>query len=243
MTLIDFIFFGLLFVSPLSVYYVLLSKGFLFVLISCLIAWLYIDFFSGILHIVFDNKNINIPYFSSLDNSVKEIAYNFQHHHKNTSLIYTKSSIEILKEIKYLIFVYLIIPIWICIFGAFNADVFSLSNDYFILLHISQILIMFGALTQLSHRNSHMPQTQKIKLFVYLENLGIIMSNKYHHQHHINYDKNFPTLSGKTGSLVNYLYKKIKNERFFQILFILLGIFGSNICLLFAEFLYKKIAL
>ena len=113
MPVIDFIFFCLISIIPFSLYAIYLSNGFIYLIIAFLVSWLYMDFYSGILHIVFDNENINIPYLTSLDKLIKNIAHNFQYHHDKVSEIYTKPIYDLILEIKYLIILFFIIPFFI----------------------------------------------------------------------------------------------------------------------------------
>ena len=232
MPLINFIFFLLLLILPFSTLTIYLTKGLMFINILFIVVWLYTDFFSGILHIVFDNENVNIPYFTSLNIIIKNIAHDFQYHHKKVTYAKTINEIyEFILEIKYLIITTFMIPFFL----------FGNSLEYFELFYVSQMLLAFGVLLQLSHRNSHMPTNLKSSLFIILEKTGIIMSKEYHHQHHTTYDRNFPILSGKTSPLVNYLYNNIKSERFFQILCLFLSIFGGYIGLVMTNFLMDLI--
>ncbi len=206
------IFTSLFVIFPILLHNTYMTRGLIYVLFSFIITFIYSDFYSALLHIVFDNENIHIPFSSVIDNILKNIANGFHQHHLKPLNIYTNPLSELLFDMEYVGIAFLLFG---CIFG----------NLYFFIL-----ILCFVQLGQMAHRNSHTPLSQKSKIIYFFEKYNFIISTEYHHIHHTTYDRNFAVLCGTMDPVLNYLYKNIKNPCFFQILGVILFPIHGFIC-------------
>lgn len=157
-------------------------------LIVFLIAYVYTDLLSGVLHIILDNeRSLNLSIVSSL-------ARGFQEHHRTPNTIHEMSLYDHL----YTMHLPLVMAFPPVVLMNFNMGYFVYLN-FVIMLH----------LMQMAHRWAHMPSSRVHFIVKFLQHVGLLVSRKNHLTHHDNvYNTNFCIMNGWFNAPLNFAVRK-----------------------------------
>ena len=158
---------------------------FIVVLNYCLV-----DLLSGLLHIVCDNPEfLNVPYISKL-------AYGFQQHHINTTLIVKMRLQDHIRPMSSVITFMSIIGFIIHGIENYKLYVYIMTLSFYI------------CLMQCSHRWSHMKENNRNWVINQLQSLNVLLKPSEHLKHHTEpYVENFCIMNGSFNSLLNAITK------------------------------------
>merc|ERR1712194_67774 len=153
------------------------------------IAALYIEFASGLLHIVFDNEKLNsLPILGSL-------THDFQMHHIQPARV-TQISIWSHLQDCHLPGVMMLCWQIVCLRGR---D--ALRPFWFFSIAMLHLMYM-------THRWSHLPSSRLHPLVRWGQRNGLLLSMHQHLQHHRTFDCNYSLLTGWSTNLLNAAVRK-----------------------------------
>ncbi len=165
------------------------------VLTTFIVAYLWYDLFSGILHVVLDNPSVmKIPI-------LNEPCLEFQWHHHLPHDLCSKSFLEVCGDLNLPVGI-----VWLVMIGPKETFLgipfgFGLREPLaFNLMAWKLIMAYFG---QLCHSMSHMPASRRPEWVNYLQNAGMMIHPKQHAQHHKTYDDKFCIGSGMWNPVVS----------------------------------------
>jgi hypothetical protein len=122
----------------------------------------------------------------------QEVAISFQRHHDKPIEISWRPTLNFFLEP--------MVP-WAII----GAQSLFIKNDFTVAVLFN--LFFTTQLMMFAHRWSHMANSRKPPGVKTLQNLGIIMSDAHHHDHHRTYDCNFAICAGWSNPVMNWLTK------------------------------------
>jgi len=158
---------------------------FIVVLNYCLV-----DLLSGVLHIVLDNPEfLNTPIISKL-------AYGFQQHHINTTLIVKMKLQDHIRPMSSVIILMSVIGFIIHGIENYKLYVYIITLSFYI------------CLMQCSHRWSHMKEHNRGCIINQLQSLNVLLKPSEHLKHHTEpYVENFCIMNGAFNSMLNAITK------------------------------------
>lgn len=193
-------------VLALCGYGVLQTTSPLALLVTFVVFYFYIDFYSGVLHVVLDNpKFVNLPL-------IGVPCVEFQWHHTFPYDISTRDLFDVWGDLNVLLLVKSII-----LFG-----IFGFTTTTFM---VAAIGYAWGYANQFSHRLTHTAPRRRSKLAVWLQEHHVLLPPATHQIHHSDHSQSFPVLSGHSRGLIQSMLRVVPNGYAWLILFLLLTAF------------------
>lgn len=170
------------------------------------VMYFYIDFYSGVLHVVLDNPRfIRLPL-------IGVPCVEFQWHHTFAYDISTRKLLDVWGDLNVLLFVKSLFLFGICGFTPTT-------------LMVAGVGYSLGYANQLSHRLAHTAPRQRPKLATWLQEHHVLLPPAVHHVHHASYDQSFPVLNGHSRGLIQGMLRIVPNGFAWLGLFVLLSAF------------------
>jgi hypothetical protein len=163
------------------------------VLVATFVAlYFYIDFYSGVLHVVLDNPRfVRLPL-------IGVPCVEFQWHHTFPYDISTRRLLDVWGDLNVLLLVKSLFLFGIC---GFSPTTFMVAGVGYSL----------GYANQFSHRLTHTAPRNRPKLAVWLQEHHVLLPPEVHHAHHTNYEHAFPVLSGHSRGLIQAMLRFVPN--------------------------------
>mmetsp|Transcript_26077 Transcript_26077/g.82493 ORF Transcript_26077/g.82493 Transcript_26077/m.82493 type:complete len:465 (-) Transcript_26077:42-1436(-) len=159
-----------------------------------LLAAIWVEYISGLIHVVFDN-----PYFQKAP-FIGAPARDFQWHHRKPTHICNQT--------------------WRKFLGAIDSGVILLFGATLVLRPEDRWMRMFVLLSfpmlylmMASHRWSHTRPSQLPSVVSLLQNSGVLLSKEVHSKHHANYDVNFSLLTGWSNPVLNFCVQNVMGPK------------------------------
>jgi hypothetical protein len=161
-------------------------------LATFVVMYFYIDFYSGVLHVVLDNPRfVRLPV-------IGVPCVEFQWHHTFAYDISTRRLLDVWGDLNVLLFVKSIFLFGICGFSPVAFMVAGVGYSY-------------GYANQLSHRLTHTAPRRRPKLAVWLQEHHILLPPAVHQIHHADYEQSFPVLNGHSRRLIQAMLRVVPN--------------------------------
>jgi|GEM_PF-2542784 len=161
-------------------------------LATFVVMYFYIDFYSGVLHVVLDNPRfVRLPL-------IGVPCVEFQWHHTFAYDISTRRLLDVWGDLNVLLLVKSLFLFGIC---GFTPATFMVAG----------VGYSFGYANQFSHRLTHTAPRHRPKLAVWLQNHHVLLSPAVHQIHHTNYDQSFPVLNGHSRGLIQAMLRLVPN--------------------------------
>lgn len=168
--------------------------------------YFYIDFYSGVLHVVLDNPRfVKLPL-------IGVPCVEFQWHHTFPYDISTRRLLDVWGDLNVLLFVKSLLLFGIC---GFTTTTFMVAG----------VGYAWGYANQFSHRMTHTAPGKRPKLATWLQERHVLLPPASHHVHHNDHSLSFPVLNGHSSRLVQRMLEIIPNGYFWLVLFLLLSAF------------------
>ncbi|MGB0590670.1 MAG: fatty acid desaturase CarF family protein [Myxococcota bacterium] len=168
--------------------------------------YFYIDFYSGVLHVVLDN-----PAFCNLP-IVGVPCVEFQWHHTFAYDISSRKLTDVWGDLNPLL--------------AMKAGVlFAILGPTRLALMVAGVGFFWAYVNQFAHRMSHAHSSTRPKWAQWLQRRHILIPPSVHQVHHKTYDTTFPVLSGLTRQPIEWLLKLVPNQWVWLTTFLLLTAF------------------
>jgi len=163
------------------------------VLVATFVAlYFYIDFYSGVLHVVLDNPRfVRLPL-------IGVPCVEFQWHHTFPYDISTRRLLDVWGDLNVLLLVKSLFLFGIC---GFSPTTFMVAGVGYSL----------GYANQFSHRLTHTAPRNRPKLAVWLQEHHVLLPPEVHHIHHGNYERAFPVLNGHSRKLIDAMLRVVPN--------------------------------
>ncbi len=181
-----------LLVLGLCVFGVAQTTNPLALLLTAVFFYFYIDFYSGVLHVVLDNPRfVKLPL-------IGVPCVEFQWHHTFPYDISTRSLFDVWGDLNVLLLIKSVV-----LFG-----LFGFTTTTFM---VAGVGYAFGYANQFSHRLTHTAPRNRPKLAVWLQEHHVLLPPATHQIHHSSYDQSFPVLNGHSRTLIQKLLKIVPN--------------------------------
>lgn len=168
--------------------------------------YLYIDFYSGVLHVVLDNPRfVNLPV-------IGVPCVEFQWHHTFAYDISTRRLFDVWGDLNVLLLVKSLFLFAIC---GFTPAAFTVAG----------IGYSLGYANQFSHRLAHTAPRHRPKTAVWMQEHHVLLRPAVHQQHHADHDDSFPVLNGHSRHLIQRMLRVVPNGYPWLVLFGLLTAF------------------
>jgi len=189
------------------------------VLLATFVAmYFYIDFYSGVLHVVLDNPRfVRLPL-------IGVPCVEFQWHHTFPYDISTRRLFDVWGDLNVLLLIKSIFLFGICGF----------TNTAFM---VAGVGFFWGYANQFSHRLTHMAPRLRPRFAVWLQEHRVLLPPAVHQVHHESYDRAFPVLSGHSRGLIQAMLRIVPNGFPWLALFVVLTAFD----LVFVAWLIERI--
>jgi hypothetical protein len=162
--------------------------------------YFYIDFYSGVLHVVLDNPRfVRLPL-------IGVPCVEFQWHHTLPYDISTRRLVDVWGDLNVLLIVKSIFLFGIC---GFTTTAFMVAG----------VGYAFGYANQFSHRLTHTAPRNRPKMAVWMQENHILLQPSVHHEHHNDHSTSFPVLSGHSRGLIQWMLGIVPNGYFWLVLF------------------------
>jgi hypothetical protein len=168
--------------------------------------YFYIDFYSGVLHVVLDN-----PQFVKLP-LIGVPCVEFQWHHTFPFDISTRRLFDVWGDLNVLLIAKSVFLFGIC---GFTTTTFM----------VAAVGYAWGYGNQLSHRLTHTAPRQRPKLATWMQENGVLLEPSVHHAHHVDHTVSFPVLNGRSRGLIQRMLGVVPNGYPWLVLFLLLTAF------------------
>lgn len=189
-----------LFILAICVYGIAQAPNPIALLVTFVVMYLYIDFYSGVLHVVLDNPRfVRLPL-------IGVPCVEFQWHHTLAYDISTRRLLDVWGDLNVLLLVKSLFLFGIC---GFNPVTFMVAG----------VGYSWGYMNQFSHRLAHTAPRNRPKLAVWLQEHHILLPPAVHHIHHTHYDQAFPVLSGHSRGLIQGMLRVVPNGFSWLVLF------------------------
>jgi hypothetical protein len=177
-----------------SAYGILQAPSLPALLVAALALYLYIDFYSGMLHVVLDNpESVTLPI-------VGIPCVEFQWHHTLSYDISSRSLLDVWGDLNVLVCLKL-------------AGLFGLMGFTPTSMMVAGVGFFWGYTNQWSHRMTHSAVSKRPRFAIWLQEHGVILAPAVHHIHHSGaHDEAFPVLSGHTRGLIQWLLRVTSNR-------------------------------
>ena len=193
-------------VLALSAYGILQTEQLLSLLAVFAFLYLYIDFYSGVLHVVLDNPRfVRLPL-------IGVPCVEFQWHHTLPYDISTRKLFDVWGDLNALLLIKSLFLFGIC--GVTPTT-----------LMVAGVGYAWGYANQVSHRLAHTAPRHRPRFAVWLQKHHLLMEPSAHHVHHNDHTKSFPVLSGHSRRLIQRMLQVVPNGWAWLALFVLLTAF------------------
>ena len=197
-----------LFILGLSVYGIAQAAALhpLLLLATFAALYFYIDFYSGVLHVVLDNPRfVRLPL-------IGVPCVEFQWHHTFPYDISTRRLLDVWGDLNVLLLVK-------CLF------LFGLLGFNTVTFTVAGVGFFYGYLNQFSHRLTHTAPRRRPKSATWLQEHHVLLPPETHHLHHNDVEQSFPVLNGHSRRLVDAMLRVVPNGYPWLVFFILLTAF------------------
>ena len=191
-------------IIALSVYGIAQTSSPLALLATFVAMYFYIDFYSGVLHIVLDN-----PRFVSLP-VIGVPCVEFQWHHTFAYDISTRTLFDVWGDLNVLLFAKSLF-----LFGTLGFTPTTLT--------VAGVGYSLGYANQLSHRLTHTSPRRRPKWAVWLQERHILLPPAIHHEHHSDYSQAFPVLNGHSRGVLQWMLRIVPKGYVWLGLFLVLS--------------------
>ncbi|MGB5810573.1 MAG: fatty acid desaturase CarF family protein [Polyangiales bacterium] len=175
-------------------------------LATFLFMYLYIDFYSGVLHVVLDNPRfVNLPL-------IGVPCVEFQWHHTFAYDIATRRLFDVWGDLNVLLLAKSLFLFGIC---GFTPAAFTVAGVGYSL----------GYMNQFSHRLTHTAPRHRPKAATWLQEHHVLLQPAIHQEHHTNHEVSFPVLSGHSRGVIQRMLRVVPNGYPWLVLFLLLTAF------------------
>jgi len=172
-------------------------------LATVLFLYFYIDFYSGVLHVVLDNpKFVTLPL-------IGVPCVEFQWHHTLPYDISTRRLLDVWGDLNVLLLAKSVFLFGIC---GFTTTAFMVAG----------VGYGFGYANQFSHRLTHTAPKNRPKLATWLQERWLLLPPEIHHVHHNDHTESFPVLNGHSRGLVQGMLGIVPNGYPWLVLFMVL---------------------
>lgn len=193
-------------VLALIVYGIAQTTQPLALLATFVIFYFYIDFYSGVLHVVLDNPRfVNLPL-------IGVPCVEFQWHHTFPYDISTRRLLDVWGDLNVLLIAKTLILFALC---GFSTTVFTVAG----------IGYAFGYANQFSHRLTHTAPNKRGDAATWLQDHHVLLPPALHQIHHKDHTQSFPVLNGHSRRLIQRMLKVVPNGYSWLALFLLLSAF------------------
>ena len=180
-------------------------------LITFIALFFYIDFYSGVLHVVLDNPDFcRVPL---LDVPCVE----FQWHHTYAYDISTRKLTDVWGDLNPLLAIKAVV-------------LFIVLGPSRLALMVLGVGMFWAYVNQFAHRMAHASVSSRPAWAQWLQRRRLIVPPAVHHAHHATYDTSYPVLSGHSRHLIDRLLKWVPNKWVWLIVFLAMS--GFDIVLI-----------
>lgn len=188
-------------VLALCVYGIAQTTQPLALLATFIFFYFYIDFYSGVLHVVLDNPSfVKLPL-------IGVPCVEFQWHHTLPYDISTRRLLDVWGDLNVLLFVKSVFLFGIC---GFTTTAFMVAG----------VGYAFGYANQFSHRLTHASPRSRPKFASFMQKYRLLLQPRIHHLHHEDHTQAFPVLNGHTRGLVQAMLRTVPNGYAWLALFV-----------------------
>jgi len=192
-----------LLILALSVYGIAQSSNAVALLATFVAMYFYIDFYSGVLHVVLDNPRfVRLPL-------IGVPCVEFQWHHTFAYDISTRRLLDVWGDLNVLLLIK----------SLFLFGIFGFSRTAFM---VAGVGYFWGYANQFSHRLTHTAPRHRPKTAVWLQEHHVLLPPAVHQIHHSHYDRSFPVLSGHSRGLIGAMLRIVPNGFPWLALFVVL---------------------
>lgn len=168
--------------------------------------YFYIDFYSGVLHVVLDNPRfVRLPL-------IGVPCVEFQWHHTLPYDISTRRLFDVWGDLNVLLIVKSLFLFGIC---GFTTTAFM----------VASVGYAFGYANQFSHRLTHTAPRNRPKVAIWMQEHHLLLPPSVHHEHHNDHSVSFPVLSGHSRGLIQRMLGVVPNGYLWLALFVVLTAF------------------
>jgi hypothetical protein len=193
-------------VLGLCVYGIAQTQNPVALLATFVLMYFYIDFYSGVLHVVLDNPRfVRLPL-------IGVPCVEFQWHHTFAYDISTRRLLDVWGDLNVLLLAKSLFLFGLC---GFTPTAFMVAG----------VGYSFGYANQFSHRMTHTAPRHRPKLAVWLQEHRVLLPPAVHQVHHANYDQAFPVLNGHSRRLIQAMLRVVPNGFWWLGLFLVLTAF------------------
>jgi hypothetical protein len=154
--------------------------------------YFYVDFYSGVLHVVLDNpKFVTLPL-------IGVPCVEFQWHHTLPYDISTRRLLDVWGDLNVLLLAKSVFLFGIC---GFTTTAFMVAG----------VGYGFGYANQFSHRLAHTAPRNRSTLATWLQERRLLLPPEIHHVHHNDHTESFPVLSGHSRGLIQRMLGIVPN--------------------------------
>jgi hypothetical protein len=172
-------------------------------LVTFVAMYFYIDFYSGVLHVVLDNPRfVRLPL-------IGVPCVEFQWHHTFAYDISTRRLLDVWGDLNVLLLVK----------SLFLFGIFGFSSTA---LMVAGVGYFWGYTNQFSHRLTHTAPGSRPKVAVWLQEHHVLLPPAVHQIHHGDYTQAFPVLSGHSRRLIQAMLRVVPNGFPWLALFVVL---------------------
>jgi len=188
-----------------------LAPGLLPLVVTFVALYFYIDFYSGVLHVVLDNPDFcRVPL---LDVPCVE----FQWHHTYAYDISTRKLTDVWGDLNPLLAIKAVV-------------LFIVLGPSRLALMVLGVGMFWAYVNQFAHRMAHASVSSRPAWAQWLQRRRLIVPPAVHHAHHATYDTSYPVLSGHSRHLIDRLLKWVPNKWVWLIVFLAMS--GFDIVLI-----------
>ena len=175
-------------------------------LLTFVVFYFYIDFYSGILHVVLDNPRfVRLPL-------IGVPCVEFQWHHSFPYDISTRRLLDVWGDLNVLLIVK----------SLFLFGILGFTTTAFM---VAGVGYAFGYANQFSHRLTHTAPRNRPKLAVWMQERNVLLPPEVHHTHHNDHELSFPVLNGHSRGLIQAMLRVVPNGYAWLALFVILTAF------------------
>lgn len=190
-------------VLALCLYGIVQTSNPVALLVTFVLFYFYIDFYSGVLHVVLDNPRfVRLPL-------IGVPCVEFQWHHTFPYDISTRRLFDVWGDLNVLLIVK----------SAFLFGICGFSTTTFM---VAGVGYAWGYANQFSHRLTHTAPRNRPKLAVWMQEHHLLMAPEVHHVHHNDHTQAFPVLNGHSRGLIQGMLKVVPNGYAWLVLFVVL---------------------
>ena len=193
-------------VLALIVYGITQTTEPLVLLLTFLVFYFYIDFYSGVLHVVLDNPRfVNLPL-------IGVPCVEFQWHHTFPYDISTRRLLDVWGDLNVLLIAKTLILFALCGFSTTALTVAGMG-------------CAFGYANQFSHRLTHTAPGKRGGVASWLQKRHVLLPPALHQRHHTDHTQSFPVLNGHSRGLIQQMLRIMPNGYCWLGLFLMLSAF------------------